>query len=190
MNLYPNPYRLWCSCANTRSHTSTHFCDVAKKVPSEHHPIWHPYTRGSEKPSKKSTKKGVPASLDLRLLYRITFCEINKILLLVTRQDSGEAKSWMFTTQISDSYIQLHVFKKTQKNKKNVKNIILAREAHTGTRQKWPLRRANLTVVYTILTFHTFFARRGREAAARDDFGLATGYRLASQEGSCGVRTP
>ena len=66
---------------------------VPQKVPSEHNPIGYPYTRGSEKPSKKSAKKGVPASLDLRLLYRITFCEINKILLLVTRQDSGEAKS-------------------------------------------------------------------------------------------------
>ena len=80
MNLYPNPYSLWCSCENRHSYTSTHFCDVAKNVASEHHPIGYPYTRGSKKPSKKSAKKGVPASLDLRLLYRITFCEINKVL--------------------------------------------------------------------------------------------------------------
>ena len=77
----PNPCSMWCSCENHRNHTSMHFCDVAKNAPSEHSYIWNPYTSGSEKPSKKSAKKGVPTSSDLRLLCTITFCKINKVLI-------------------------------------------------------------------------------------------------------------
>ena len=77
----PNPYSMWRSCENPSKHTSTHFCDVAKKAPAEHIYIWNPYMSGSEKPSKKSAKKGVPTSSDLRLLNTITFCKINKVLI-------------------------------------------------------------------------------------------------------------
>ena len=49
----PNPCSMWCSCENHRNHTSMHFCDVAKNAPSEHIDICHPYTSGSEKPSKR-----------------------------------------------------------------------------------------------------------------------------------------
>ena len=52
------PYRIFC----------THFFDAAKKTSSERKYIWYPYTRASEKPSEKSGKKVVQASLDLSVL--------------------------------------------------------------------------------------------------------------------------
>ena len=79
-NHSPNPYIMRRSCENPGKHTSTHFCDVAKKDPSEHKNIWNTYTSVSEKACEKSVKKVVPTSLDLSLLYTITFCKNCKIL--------------------------------------------------------------------------------------------------------------
>ncbi len=139
---------------------------------------------------KKVLKKAFRRAWISDCYIQLHFVKSTKFSLLVTRQDSGEAKWWMCTTQISDFLYTITLVQKTRKFCKKLKIKEIYNSAHTRTRQKWVLRRANLTVVYTILTFHTFFARRGPEAAARDDFGLATGYRLASQEGSCGIRSP
>ena len=80
VNHSPNPCIMWRSCENPTKHTSTHFCDVAKKAPSEHKNIWNTYTSRSGKACEKSAKKVVPTSLDLSLLYTSTFCKKIKIL--------------------------------------------------------------------------------------------------------------
>ena len=80
VNHSPNPCIMWRSCENPTKHTSTHFCDVAKKVPSEHKYIWNTYTSGSEKACETSAKKVVPTSLDLSLLYTSTIRKSFKIL--------------------------------------------------------------------------------------------------------------
>ena len=95
-----------------------------KKAPSEHKTMWNTYTSGSEKACEKSTKKVVPTSLDLSLLYTITFCKNCKLL---TRDNSKRFwRGQMANVHHSDLSVvcETRFFEKKRKIQKKVKSAI------------------------------------------------------------------
>ena len=185
MNLYPYPYSRWCSCENRHSYTSTHFCDVAKKLLLGTI-LYDSHTRAAPKNHpKKVPKKAFRRARISDCYIQLHFVKSTKFLFVVTTRDSGEAKWRMCTTQISDWFRELHLFKKSRKFKKNVKMLELPRDSHTRCRQRVVPEVGKLAVLYTNLCFLQIRKRSHSRPAARRRFPLAT--QQASREGSSGV---